>query len=441
MARSGFAAVALLQSIGAMPIAYDAKTEVEMQDQISKHEPLGCETQFGVDPLPLVDCVSCVVISPGVPIDAPLVQRAKAKGIPVIAEIELAFRHAKGTVCAVTGTNGKTTTVSLLGDMLTKAGRSAQVSGNVGYPFSLSAMQSRDEDVHVVEVSSFQLESVDTFRPLVAVLLNITPDHLDRHGAMDRYIGLKKRLFACQRPLDHAVLNFDDPLCIQAAEGIAADVSWFSLKQNVDAGAFIQDGAIAFRRDGKTSLICAVKDVRIPGKHNLANALAAVTAASLLNVPPQVIRHALRTFAGVEHRIEYVRELEGVHYINDSKGTNPESTIKAVEAMQRPTVLIAGGFDKHGSFESLAEEVICSGMVRHAVLIGQTAGKLAACLRAAGFERITLADSLGDALYAARALAEPGYNVLLSPACASFDMFDSYEDRGTQFKTLVCGLQ
>ena len=301
-------------------------------------------------------------------------------------------------------------------------------------------MQSRDEDACRGGVQ-LQLESVDTFRPLVAVLLNITPDHLDRHGAMDRYIGLKKRLFACQQPLDHAVLNFDDPLSVQAAEGIAADVSWFSLKQNVDAGAFIQDGAIAFRRDGKTSLICAVKDVRIPGKHNLANALAAVTAASLLNVPPQVIRHALRTFAGVEHRIEYVRELEGVHYINDSKGTNPESTIKAVEAMQRPTVLIAGGFDKHGSFESLAEEVICSGMVRHAVLIGQTAGKLAACLRAAGFERITLADSLGDALYAARALAEPGYNVLLSPACASFDMFDSYEDRGTQFKTLVRGLQ
>ena len=381
------------------------------------------------------------VASPGISEFSAFFSAARACAREVIGEPEFAFRESPERWVAITGTNGKTTTTTLLGKIFENAGRITHVAGNIGYPLSNVAISAKREDVTVVEVSSFQLESVKTFHPHVAALLNITEDHLNRHGTMAQYIRMKQRLFENQTADDFAVLNYDDPVLNKMAEKLKSQVAFFSRTHQLENGAFVKNGKIVWQWKGETRPICDADSILIPGPHNLENALAAAAMACAMNVPAPVIRHTLQTFTGVEHRIEKVRVLDGVTYINDSKGTNVDSTIKAVQSMRAPTVLVLGGSDKHVSFDALAREIIASGQIKCVVLCGATAPQIESALLAAGYTAIEHAEKYPEMVALCRRLAVPGGNVLLSPACASFDQFSDYEQRGRIFKQLVNELQ
>ena len=441
MARSGVAAAQLLRACGADVTVNDSKSEEELGSQLIPLEGLQLTRRFGCGAMELLEGQDCLVISPGIPDSAPFVVKAKEMGIYVIGELELAAQLSHGTLTAVSGTNGKTTTVSLLGEMFSNSGKVTHVVGNIGYPFSLAALVSRKEDVIVCEVSSFQMETADTFHPHVALLTNITEDHLNRHGTMEVYTALKMRMFRNQTADDYAVFNADDPGLHGLSSQVHSKVMKFSRKKEVREGAFVRDDAVWLRMDGAEKRICRTDEIYIPGPHNLENALGAVCVAGAMKVPVPVIRHTLRTFRGVEHRIERVRELDGIVYINDSKGTNVDSTIKAVQTMAEPTVMILGGYDKHTSFDPLSREIVSSSCIRKAILIGETAPLIKNALLRAGFRETEFADSLGEAVEKARASADKGWNVLLSPACASFDMFKDYEERGRVFKEIVNNLK
>ena len=440
MARSGIAAAALLMHNGATPVLNDLKKEEAFGDKLDSLRETVCEFRLGEDPHKLLPEVDGVVVSPGVPVDAPIMQAAREMGLPVIGELELAASLLQGDMLAISGTNGKTTTTTLLGKMFENAGRITHVAGNIGYPLSAVSMVAKKDDVTVVEVSSFQLETVKTFHPRVAALLNITEDHLNRHGSMAQYIKLKQRIFENMTESEVAVLNLDDPILFKMASKLKCRVAWFSRTQKVEQGAFVEDGKIVWLWDGVKSVVCSADRILIPGPHNLENALAATAMASLMGVPSPVIRHTLGSFTGVEHRIEKVRVFQGVVYINDSKGTNVDSTIKAVQSMRAPTVILLGGYDKHTDFSPLCKEIVASPYIAHAVVMGQTAKQIREQLEEAGYHSITIAYSMEDAIEKARGLASSGGNVLLSPACASFDMFRDYKHRGEVFKELVNGL-
>ena len=441
MARSGIAAAQLLCRAGAMVTVNDLKGPDAFGDKLDELKELPVCFRLGEDGIDALKNQDLLLISPGVPIDAPIVKAARAAGIKVTGEMEAASRLLNGTLVAVTGTNGKTTTVSLLGAIFREAGKIAHVAGNIGYPLSAAAMESKSDDVVVAEVSSFQLETTETFHPLTAAVLNVTEDHLNRHGTMEVYTGLKRHIFDAQTADDFAVLNYEDEACRRMAEGLKAKVLFFSRLHEVEQGAFVRDGQIVVKIGSEEKTVCAPEEIRIPGPHNLENALAAAAIAFSRGVPAPVIRHALRTFPGVEHRIEFTRELDGVRYINDSKGTNVDSTIKAVESMKAPTALILGGYDKHVSFAPLAEEIKNTPLIENCVLIGATADQIEKALRDAGYTAIHRAGSMEEAILVCRQLSHPGGNVLLSPACASFDMFEDYEQRGRIFKEIVNGLQ
>lgn len=437
MARSGIAAAQLLRSVGAQVTVNDSKP-AEQLEGLEVLEGLQLDWQLGCRADELLEGKDVLVISPGIPADAPFVQKARDMGLYVTGELELAWQLGQGTLVAVTGTNGKTTTVSLLGEIFRNAGKVTHVVGNIGYPYSLASMVSRREDVIVCEVSSFQMETADTFHPHVALLTNITEDHLNRHGTMEVYTGMKMRMFRNQTADDWAVFNADDPGLKGLSSQVHARVMKFSRKKEVREGAFVRNGEVIIRIRGEERTVCRTDEIRIPGPHNLENALGAVCCAAAMDVPVPVIRHSLRTFPGVEHRIENVRTLDGVTYYNDSKGTNVDSTIKAVETMTRPTVLILGGYDKKVSFDPLSREIMeRKEIIRETVLIGQTAPQIEKSLREAGYENILHASSLREAVETCRQIAEDGWNVLLSPACASFDMFRDYEERGRKFKAIV----
>ena len=443
MARSGVAAAQLLVKHGAVVTVNDSKTREQLGDVLSPLENLPVQWALGCPAMDVLAGQDVLVISPGIPDSVPFVKKAKADGIYVIGEVELAYQLTPGQMVAVTGTNGKTTTVSLLGEIFANAGKTAHVVGNIGYPYSLAGLSSKQDDMIVCEISSFQMETADTFHPKVAALLNITEDHLNRHGDMATYTAMKMRIFRRQTEEDYAVFNDDDPALRPLIPQVKSHVLLFSRKHEVPEGAFARDGKVVLRLNGQEKIVCAADEIYIPGPHNLENALAAVCVAGAMGVSTEVLRHTLQTFKGVEHRIEFVRELEGIRYINDSKGTNVDSTIKAVQTMTRPTAIILGGYDKHCDFTPMVKEMLASPMIREAVLIGVTADQIHATLLKEGFDanRIHRAATLEDAVQQCRALAEDGWNVLLSPACASFDMFSDYEARGRIFKEIVAGLK
>ena len=437
MARSGVAAAQLLVKHGAQVIVNDSKSREELGDAVAPLASLPVEWQLGKPAGECLDGIDALVISPGIPDTAPFVLRAKEQGVYVTGELELAYQLAQGEMVAVTGTNGKTTTVSLLGEIFRNAGRVTHVVGNIGYPYSAAALDSRKDDMFVCEVSSFQMETADTFHPRAAALLNITEDHLNRHGTMENYTAMKMRMFRNQTAEDVAVFNADDPALAPLVKQVKSQVMLFSRKKKVACGAYVDGDMLMVRWKGTERPVCQVKEIYIPGPHNLENALAATCIATAMDVPAPVIRHTLRTFKGVEHRIEFVRELDGVRYINDSKGTNVDSTIKAIQTMDRPTAIILGGYDKHCDFTPMVKEMLASPCIREVVLIGVTADQIERTCRENGYTRIHRADTLEDAINRCRALASEGWNVLLSPACASFDMFSDYEARGRIFKELV----
>ena len=440
LARSGIAAAQLLVKHGAVVAVNDSKARDAIGDALAPLEGLPVSWFLGCSASDCLAGADTLVISPGIPDSAPFVCQAKAMGIRVIGELELASELAPGELVAVTGTNGKTTTVTLLGEIFRAAGRTAWTVGNIGYPYSLAALSSKPEDVMVCECSSFQMETIEQFHPKAAALLNITEDHLNRHGTMAEYTRLKMRMFENQTAEDTAVFNADDPALRPLMGQVNSQVMTFSRREQVDCGACVQDGVIVLRREGRETPVCRPEEIFIPGPHNLENALAAICVAAARGVEAEPIAQTLRTFRGVEHRIEYVRTLHGVTYYNDSKGTNVDSTIRAVQTMNRPSVIILGGSDKHCDFTPLAREMLANPSIREAVVMGVTGPQITDTLQRCGFSAIHRVHDMAEAVHRSAELAGDGWNVLLSPACASFDMFRDYEERGRVFKELVNAL-
>lgn len=436
LARSGRAAVELLLGSGSSVVATDLKATDELRALAAAWSPRGVRVVLGENPPGLTDGVDLVVLSPGVPNDTPLARVARERGISVIGELELAYAVSKGVWIAVTGTNGKTTTTALTGELVKTTGRPVLVGGNIGVALADRAKDVPEDGFIVAEVSSFQLDTTADFRPRVAVLLNITEDHLDRYPSLGAYAESKLRIFMNQGEGDFAVLNVDDPTVAAAADTLRSKVIPVSASREVAGGVFVRNGLIVSQVAGWDEPILPARDLGIPGPHNLSNSLAATAAALAVGVEPVEAAGALRAFAPLEHRLERVAEVDGVTYVNDSKATNVDSVSFALRSYDRPIVLIAGGKDKGADFSVLADLV--ASRVKRVVLIGDAAPKIEAALGgAAPMER---AGSLRAAVRAAAGAASRGDVVLLSPACASFDMFRDYEDRGRQFKAEVASL-
>lgn len=440
MARSGVSAAQCLYELGARVTISDSKAEEKLAEALQPLEGMDIRRCLGDQAQPAdLESYDLAVTSPGIPMQAPILRAVQAAGVPLIGELELGAQVSRAPLYAVTGTNGKTTTTTLIGEIFRNLGKTTYVVGNIGYPFTACALQCGEEDVAVAEVSSFQLETISTFHPHIAVMCNITEDHLNRHGTMEEYIRVKERIFENMGQGDYAVLNLDDPIVRGMAERIPCAPAFFSRRQEVETGAYLEGEEVVFSLNGHKKRVLRADEIRIPGEHNLENALAATALTMLAGVPAPVVRHTLKTFPGVEHRIETVRTVEGVTYINDSKGTNVDASIRAVRAMKVPTVLLAGGYDKHTDFLPLAREILAS-KIHTVVVLGDTAEQIERALRAVGFESILHAKTFEEAVLLARSCAKEGENVLLSPACASFDMFQDYEERGRVFKEIVSRL-
>lgn len=435
---SGIAAVKLLAALHARCILFDSNASLE-KEEIAKKLPEGMEFDLVLGELPehVICQVDIAVVSPGIPLDKPFVRELQERGIPVWGEIELAFACGKGRLFAITGTNGKTTTTALTGAIMKTYFDSVFVVGNIGLPYTEYALEMTEESVTVAEVSSFQLETIHRFQPEISAVLNITPDHLDRHHTMENYAWIKMGIARNQGKDSCCVLNYEDAFLREMAGKLEADVFWFSSGHILERGIWLEGEEIIYC-DGERVSVCTIHDMKLLGRHNYENVMAAIAIAMRAGVPLDCIRKAVREFDAVEHRIEYVRELHGVKYYNDSKGTNPDASIKAVEAMVAPTVLIGGGYDKHSTYEEWVASF--QGKVKCLVLLGETREAIAAAARNAGFTNILMTGSLQEAVEAAAAQAEPGDAVLLSPACASWDMFPNYEERGRLFKEYVSRL-
>jgi UDP-N-acetylmuramoylalanine--D-glutamate ligase len=437
LARSGIAAARLLREAGAIVTGSDVKALDALGREAAALREAGVRLITNGDAHRAFDGATLVVVSPGVPLDSPQLAPARAAGLPIIGELELGWRTMEAETIAITGTNGKTTTTALTGALLAEQPRPVRVAGNIGTPLAAGALTFPRDGLVVAEVSSFQLESIDTFQPRVAAVLNVTPDHLDRHGSFEAYVDAKARIFLNQAASDCAVLNADDPAAAGLARRTRARVIWFS-RRPLEHGVFVSgDGWVAARLNGHVELICPLAEVQLRGQHNIENVLAATACALWIGLGAGAIRRAIGRFRAVEHRIEFVRDLRGVQFYNDSKGTNVASTVKALESFQERVVLIAGGKGKGQDFAPLAEAA--RGRVGHAVVIGEDGPKIAAVLGALRIA-VTAAPSMQAAIEAARTQARPGDVVLLSPACASFDMFDNFEHRGDVFKRLVGAL-
>ena len=440
MARSGVSAAQCLYELGARVTISDSKAEEKLAEALQPLEDMDIRRCLGDQAQPAdLESYDLAVTSPGIPMQAPILRAVQAAGVPLIGELELGAQVSRAPLYAVTGTNGKTTTTTLIGEIFRNLGKTTYVVGNIGYPFTACALRCGEEDVAVAEVSSFQLETISTFHPHIAVMCNITEDHLNRHGTMEEYIRVKECIFENMGQGDYAVLNLDDPIVRGMAERIPCAPAFFSRRQEVETGAYLEGEEVVFSLNGHKKRVLRADEIRIPGEHNLENALAATALTMLAGVPAPVVRHTLKTFPGVEHRIETVRTVEGVTYINDSKGTNVDASIRAVRAMKVPTVLLAGGYDKHTDFLPLAREILAS-KIHTVVVLGDTAEQIERALRAVGFESILHAKTFEEAVLLARSCAREGENVLLSPACASFDMFQDYEERGRVFKEIVSRL-
>jgi len=437
LARSGIAAARLLHDVGAQVTGLDAKPVNALGREAVALRDAGVRILSGEPAAAAFAGAVLVVVSPGVPLDSPQLALARAAGLPIIGELELGWRAMEAETIAITGTNGKTTTTALTGALLGEQPRPVLVAGNIGTPLAAHALTCPRDGVVVAEVSSFQLETIDTFQPRVVAVLNVTPDHLDRHGSFDAYVEAKARIFLNQLPTDCAILNADDPAAAALAPRTRARVLWFSRRRSLEHGVFVRDGWVAAKLNGRVEAICPLAEMQLRGQHNVENVLAATGCALWLGVGSQAIRRAIGRFRAVEHRIEFVRDLRGVQFYNDSKGTNVASTIKALESFEERVVLIAGGKGKGQDFAPLAETA--RGRVGHAVVIGEDGPKIAAALSAVGIA-VSAEPSMRAAIDTARAHAGRGAVVLLSPACASFDMFDNYEHRGDVFKKLVGAL-
>ncbi|WP_294150863.1 UDP-N-acetylmuramoyl-L-alanine--D-glutamate ligase [uncultured Clostridium sp.] len=436
---SGIAAAKLLLAKGGEVVLYDGNEKLDAE-KIKKNFDEDAKVTVVLGELKRTDLlgVELSVISPGIPMDAPFVAVLDEAGVPIWSEIQLAFHCAKGKLAAITGTNGKTTTTALTGEIMKSFYESVFVVGNIGEPYTAHALETVEDSVTVAEVSSFQLETIMDFRPNVSAILNITPDHLDRHKTMECYIEVKEGITKNQKEGDTCVLNYEDSVLREFGETLKINVVYFSSRQTLKKGYYLDDGKIVYNDGSKVVEIVDIHDLKLLGRHNHENVMAAVAISMNMGVPLEKIQEVIKNFEAVEHRIEYVTERFGVKYYNDSKGTNPDAAMQAIKAMPGPTILIAGGYDKHSEFDEWIESF--DGKVRYLVLIGQTRDKIAECAKRHGFTDIMYAEDLLEAVQVCASYANPGDNVLLSPACASWGQFKNFEERGTKFKEYVRGL-
>ena len=436
LGRSGVACALFLKGRGARVTVSDAKSPEELRDEIPLLLDHGITVETGGHGERTFRGQDLIVVSPGVPVDAPTLVQARAAGEPVIGEIELAAQNLPGPIIAITGSNGKTTTTTLAGDILSAGHLAVVVGGNIGTPAISLVAQATPDTVAVLEVSSFQLETIRTFRPRVAVILNITPDHLDRHRTFQTYVDAKARIFENQQASDFAVLNEDDPTCRTLGDRTRAQIFWFSRKKEVQKGAWVRDGQILFRDASGQREIMLVSEIPLKGAHNVENVLAGVCAGALMGCEPAQIRGAIENFKAVEHRLEYVATIGGVEYFNDSKATNVDATIKALESFPKNIHLILGGKDKGSDYTVLND--LLRERVKRVYTIGAAAEKIESHIKSAA--EVVHAETLENAIRRAFAVALAGDIVLLAPACASFDQFQSYNHRGRVFKEVVHSL-
>lgn len=435
---SGIAAAELLAANGIAFDIFDGNAKLTEAEIRAKSNALGqCSVMIGTLADEACDAYSYAVLSPGVPTDLPMVDALRAHGVKIWGEIELAYAFSKGAVLAITGTNGKTTTTALTGEIMKNYVKDVRVVGNIGIPYTSMAGDMTEETVTVAEISSFQLETVEHFAPKVSAILNITPDHLNRHHTMENYIAAKERITEGQQADQVCVLNYEDEVLRAFGEELKQrmKVLYFSSARELADGLYLQGEEIYVACEGEKQLVCNVNDLNLLGKHNYENVMAATGITLSFGVPLEKIREVLVRFTAVEHRIEYVTEVDGVKYYNDSKGTNPDAAIQGIRAMNRPTCLIGGGYDKQSEYDTWIDAF--DGKVKKLVLIGATAQKIADTCERKGFHDYVFAGSLQEAVNICRDTAQSGDAVLLSPACASWDMFESYEQRGRMFKEMV----
>ena len=439
LGKSGLAAALFLRRRGAQVTVSDVRSAEALAKEIPALIEAGIMVESGGHGLLTFRRQDLIVVSPGVPLDTPELAQVKHFGLPVIGELELAARFLKGHALAVTGSNGKTTTTTLLGEILKAGGLPTLVGGNIGLPVVALIDESTEDTWAVLEVSSFQLETTVQFHPEIAVILNITPDHLDRHGSFENYSAAKERIFAAQTAGDFLVLNADNTPCAAAAARSAAKVYWFSVEHPVPQGAWLEQGSVVYRaaEDAPTEHVMPLRGIPLKGSHNIENVLAAVVAARLAGVPAEIIRHAVESFQAVEHRLEYVVTHNGVQFYNDSKATNVDATAKAIAAFSGGIHLILGGKDKNSDYTLLSD--LLRERVSAVYTIGSAAAKIESHLR--GVVSIYSCETLDKAVASAAAAARPGEVVLLAPACSSFDQFENYEQRGKVFKQLVKDLR
>ena len=437
MARSGIAAAKLLNRLGARGTLQDMKKREEISADVLALEGEGIVLYTGANPDEIACAQDLIVLSPGIPCDLPFIAAAENAGIEVISEVELAYRLTPCPITAITGTNGKTTTTTLTGEIMKTAYSGTAVVGNIGVPYSEEVERLTEKDWVVAEISSFQMEKAKEFHPHISAVLNITPDHLNRHKTMDVYIAMKERVFAKQTAEDFCILNHGDEACRKMADKTAAKVFFFDSSETLAEGIYLNGDAIEVRWGTINETLIHVDELQILGVHNYENVMAAAAMGICAGIALDTIRTVLKGFAGVAHRIEYVATVDGVDYYNDSKGTNVDASIRAVLAMKKPIVLIGGGYDKGSSFDEWTK--LFPGRVKHLVLIGVTAPKVRASAEKFGFTAISDCETFEEAVDLCREKAEDGDCVLLSPACASWGMFDNYEQRGDMFKEQVRG--
>lgn len=436
MGKSGISVAETLLKIGAKISVYDKKKTIS-EEILNLIQINNIPSYFGKDPVRL-NQFDLLVLSPGIPLDEPFILESQKLGIEIVGELELAYRLSKGKYIAITGTNGKTTTTTLVGEIFKNAHKDTKVVGNIGVAAVSKVLETSDNTYLITETSSFQLETIKQFKPIISALLNITEDHLDRHGTIEKYGDVKAKIFQNQNKDDYFVVNYDCIESYKRSTYCKANVVPFSRKKELDFGCFVKDEWIIVKNN-KITPICKIKDIKIPGLHNVENVLAATAIAFFGGIPSEYITKTLKEFHGVEHRMELFEEVNGIRFVNDSKGTNPDAARKAVEAIEGNIILIAGGYDKGSDFSNFISNF--NGKVKHMILLGKTAQKIKNTAVSLNYYNVTIKENMVQCVEEAYEIAKNGDTVLLSPACASWDMYPNFEKRGNHFKECIKNLK
>ena len=436
---SGVSTVKTLDKIGANIYILDIKKSEELEEYLEEIKDINLNLYLGTNKISLEN-IDLIIKSPGIPLNLNIFKEAEKKNIEVITDLELAYRiKPNANFIAITGTNGKTTTTTLTGEYFKKAGFTTHVLGNIGVGLLWDVVNGQEDDIFVIEASSFQLENTKYFNPKISLILNLTPDHLNWHGNFENYINAKKKILNNQTKDEYTILNYDDINVRKIGKDVKSNIIWFSLDNELDKGVYLEEGYVVINTGDKIEKVIRIDDIRLPGKHNLENVLSSITIAWIMELDLEVIEEVLMEFSGVEHRIEYVDTINGIKFYNDSKGTNSDASIKAIEAINSPIILIAGGMDKGGGFDDLIKA--CNNKVKALILLGETKEKIKSTALKYGFKNIFLVENMKEAVKTSFNIANEKDNILLSPACASWDMYTSFEKRGEDFKASVYKLR